>query len=135
MKDRLVTIALSVATTYGLMKSEPGPVKELEVDRLVVRKELIVSDTGAPGRRVTKHTRSLGATMHDRSATDPGGSGSGAVSSRRRSMIRSTTGSMPSSATAACAGAGQSRGTSGWTAPGADGHHPGRGAGAERGAA
>ena len=48
MKDRLVTIALSVAATLGWMKAAPAPVKELEVDRLIVRKELIVSDTGVP---------------------------------------------------------------------------------------
>jgi hypothetical protein len=48
MKDRLVTIALSVAATYGLMKAEPERPKELDVDRLIVRKELIVSDTGTP---------------------------------------------------------------------------------------
>jgi hypothetical protein len=48
MKDRLVTIVLSVAATYGLMKSGPQSVKELVVDRLIVRKELIVSDTGVP---------------------------------------------------------------------------------------
>jgi hypothetical protein len=48
MKDRILTIALSIAATYGFMKSEPERPKELEVDRLIVRKELIVSDTGAP---------------------------------------------------------------------------------------
>src|SRR5262245_52317539 len=48
MKDRFVTIALSVAATYGLMKAESEPAQELSVDRLIVRKELIVSDTGAP---------------------------------------------------------------------------------------
>jgi hypothetical protein len=48
MKDRLVTIALSVAATYGLMKEGTDRPKELDVDRLVVRKELIVSDTGMP---------------------------------------------------------------------------------------
>ena len=48
MKDRLVTIALSVAATFGLMKTEPEHSKELDVDRLIVRKELIVSDTGMP---------------------------------------------------------------------------------------
>lgn len=53
MKDRLLTILFSVATTLGLIKanewrtSEQTPVKELEVDRLIIRKELIVSDTGA----------------------------------------------------------------------------------------
>jgi hypothetical protein len=48
MKDRLITIAVSVATTWGLLKAEAEPVKELVVDRLVVRNELIVSDTGQP---------------------------------------------------------------------------------------
>jgi hypothetical protein len=48
MKDRLVTIALSIAATYGLMKQAPERPRELEVDRLIVRKELIVSDTGKP---------------------------------------------------------------------------------------
>ena len=48
MKDRLITIALSVAATYGLLKAAPQQVKELEVDRLIVRQELIVSDTGKP---------------------------------------------------------------------------------------
>jgi hypothetical protein len=48
MKERLITIALSVAATYGLMKAEARAPKELDVDRLVVRKELIVSDTGLP---------------------------------------------------------------------------------------
>jgi hypothetical protein len=46
MKDRVLTIVLSVASTYGLMKAVPDQPKTLEVDRLVVRKELIVSDTG-----------------------------------------------------------------------------------------
>jgi hypothetical protein len=46
MKDRLITIALSVATTLGLTNVEAP--RELEVDRLIVRKELIVSDTGQP---------------------------------------------------------------------------------------
>lgn len=54
MKDRLFTIFLSVATTFGLIKSgewcrcENQTPKVLEVERLIVRKELIVSDTGAP---------------------------------------------------------------------------------------
>jgi len=52
MKERLVTIALSVATTFGLMQAAgPGRAeraKVLEVDRLIVRQELIVSDTGRP---------------------------------------------------------------------------------------
>lgn len=48
MKDRLITIALSVAATFGLIKAAPKGDRELEVDRLIVRKELIVSDTGMP---------------------------------------------------------------------------------------
>jgi hypothetical protein len=48
MKDRIVTIALSVAATLGLMKVGPEQPKELIVDRLIVRNELIVSDTGMP---------------------------------------------------------------------------------------
>lgn len=48
MKDRLLTIVLSVASTFGLMKAVPDQPKVLEVDRLIVTKELIVSDTGQP---------------------------------------------------------------------------------------
>lgn len=48
MTERLVTIAISVATTWGLLQAAPREEKELLVDRLVVRKELIVSDTGKP---------------------------------------------------------------------------------------
>ncbi len=48
MKDRLVTIGLSMAATLGLMKVEGQRPRELDVDRLIVRKELIVSDTGLP---------------------------------------------------------------------------------------
>lgn len=48
MKEQLVTIALSAAVTFGLMKADEKPIRELEVDRLIVRKELIVSDTGSP---------------------------------------------------------------------------------------
>jgi hypothetical protein len=48
MKDRLLTIAISVATTYGLLQAAPERPKTLEVDRLIVRQELIVSDTGQP---------------------------------------------------------------------------------------
>jgi hypothetical protein len=46
MKDRLLTIVLSVAATYGLTRADVP--RELEVDRLIVRQELIVSDTGRP---------------------------------------------------------------------------------------
>jgi hypothetical protein len=48
MKDRLITIATSVAATMGLLQVAPERMKELDVDRLIVRKELIVSDTGSP---------------------------------------------------------------------------------------
>jgi hypothetical protein len=48
MKDRLVTVVLSVAATLGWVKAESQGPKELEVDRLIVRQELIVSDTGQP---------------------------------------------------------------------------------------
>src|SRR5262245_37512111 len=48
MKDRLITIFFSVVATYGLLQVTPKQPKELEVDRLIVRKELIVSDTGQP---------------------------------------------------------------------------------------
>jgi hypothetical protein len=46
MKDRLITICVSIAATYGLLQITPKNPKELEleVDRLIVRKELIVSD-------------------------------------------------------------------------------------------
>jgi hypothetical protein len=48
MRDRLITIVLSVVSTYGFMQAAPQPARQLDVDRLIVRKELIVSDTGAP---------------------------------------------------------------------------------------
>jgi hypothetical protein len=48
MQDRVLTIALSVAATLTLVKLNPEPPKELTVERLIVTKELIVSDTGMP---------------------------------------------------------------------------------------
>lgn len=48
MKDRLITILCSVAATLGLLQAAPKQPRELEVDRLIVRQELIVSDTGQP---------------------------------------------------------------------------------------
>lgn len=50
MADRLLTIVLSVAATLAVQQLVPprGPLRELEVDRLVVRNELVVSDTGKP---------------------------------------------------------------------------------------
>jgi hypothetical protein len=46
MKDRLITIVMSVSATFGLQQVGSEPLKELQVDRLIVRDELIVSDTG-----------------------------------------------------------------------------------------
>src|SRR5262245_21887599 len=48
MFDRLLTVAISVATTYGVMQVTPEKTKQLEVEKLIVTKELIVSDTGQP---------------------------------------------------------------------------------------
>lgn len=48
MQSRIVTIVISAATTWGLMQAIPERTKVLEVDRLIVRQELIVSDTGEP---------------------------------------------------------------------------------------
>ncbi len=48
MKDRLITVLISVAATWGLTQAKLDSPRELEVDRLIVRKELIVSDTGEP---------------------------------------------------------------------------------------
>jgi hypothetical protein len=48
MNDRLLTIALSVTATLALTKIGSEPMKELTVERLIVTRELIVSDTGMP---------------------------------------------------------------------------------------
>jgi hypothetical protein len=48
LKDRLVTITLAVAATCGVIDRDANQPRELEVDRLIVRQELIVSDTGLP---------------------------------------------------------------------------------------
>lgn len=49
MKERIITVLVSVATTLGISQlGGKPPARELEVDRLIVRKELIVSDTGQP---------------------------------------------------------------------------------------
>jgi len=48
MKEHTITVLLSVVTTWGVMQLGKAPDKVLEVDRLIVRKELIVSDTGQP---------------------------------------------------------------------------------------
>ena len=50
MSERLLTIVLSVAATLAVQQVVPprAAVRDLEVDRLVVRGELIVSNTGKP---------------------------------------------------------------------------------------
>jgi hypothetical protein len=88
MKDRLLTIALSVAvtlvTTHLLqsLSAPPRPAvgaeppRELVVDRLIVRKELIVSDTGQPweaGFEAHQIPRGIVA----RSLVSPGGGSAG----------------------------------------------------------
>jgi len=47
MNERILTVLLSAAATAGVMKLAPEH-KELTVERLIVTKELIVSDTGQP---------------------------------------------------------------------------------------
>lgn len=48
MLDRFITVVISVAATLGAVHVAPQHFQELEVDRLIVRQELIVSDTGQP---------------------------------------------------------------------------------------
>jgi hypothetical protein len=50
MKEHIITALLSAAATAGALKLGEQP-KELTVDRLIVKKELIVSDTGEPWER------------------------------------------------------------------------------------
>jgi hypothetical protein len=73
MKDRIITIVLSVAATMGWMQREKDAPRELDVDRLIVRKELIVSDTGQPWEKgYEEHQIARG--MYARSLFDgPGG--------------------------------------------------------------
>jgi hypothetical protein len=73
MKERLLTIILSVTSTFGVMQTVPERTKVLEVDRLIVRKELIVSDTGEPWEKgFEKHQIPRG--IYARSLWDgPGG--------------------------------------------------------------
>lgn len=73
MKDRLLTIVLSVASTLGVVEANRQRTDTLEVNRLIVRKELIVSDTGAPWEAgYEKHQIARG--MYARSLFDgPGG--------------------------------------------------------------
>ncbi|MBX3437678.1 MAG: hypothetical protein KF861_09320 [Planctomycetaceae bacterium] len=46
MKSHLITAILSAATAVGVTQATPQRIDELEVGRLIVRGELIVSDTG-----------------------------------------------------------------------------------------
>ena len=48
MKDRLITVILSMTAAFALTKPGSEPTKSLTVERLIVTKELIVSDTGDP---------------------------------------------------------------------------------------
>src|SRR6186997_561472 len=69
MKDRLITILLSVASTVGVMQVVPDRRKVLEVDRLIVRKELIVSDTGQPWEKGFE-AHQIARGIYARSVTD-----------------------------------------------------------------
>ena len=73
MKERLVTVVLSIASTLGVVGALPEEPRVLEVDRLIVRKELIVSDTGLPWEKgFEKHEIARG--LYARSLADgPGG--------------------------------------------------------------
>ena len=69
MKERIVTVLLSVAATLGVTQARQEKERVLEVDRLIVRKELIVSDTGSPWERgFEKHQIPRG--IYARSVTD-----------------------------------------------------------------
>jgi hypothetical protein len=46
MKSHIITAVVSAATTMGIIHVAPQQMDELEVNRLIVRDELIVSDTG-----------------------------------------------------------------------------------------
>jgi hypothetical protein len=48
MRNYLITAVISAGTALGVVQVVPSRVAELEVDRLIVRHELIVSDTGRP---------------------------------------------------------------------------------------
>lgn len=48
MKERIATVMVSVIATLGILEATPKRERVLDVDRLIVRQELIVSDTGEP---------------------------------------------------------------------------------------
>lgn len=86
MKDRLLTVLISCLTTYGLVgftEREP-PVRELEVDRLIVRRELIVSDSGKPWEEGYEQQQ-IPRGIYARSAEKgPGGAAAGGLWVRSR---------------------------------------------------
>lgn len=75
IKDRLTTIALSATVTAALMQlNGANQPKELTVDRLIVRKELIVSDTGSPWEKgFEEHQIPRGIYARSVTATTVGG--------------------------------------------------------------
>jgi hypothetical protein len=58
MKSHLITAVVAAATSLGVVQVLPTRVAELEVDRLIVRGELIVSDTGQPWEQGFKALKS-----------------------------------------------------------------------------
>jgi hypothetical protein len=73
MKERLLTVLLSVSATLGAQQLQTDPSRELEVDRLVVRKELIVSDTGLPWEKGFEEQQIARGLYARSSGNEPGG--------------------------------------------------------------
>ncbi len=48
MKSHVLTAIVAAMTTLGVTHVLPTRIAQLEVDQLIVRDELIVSDTGRP---------------------------------------------------------------------------------------
>src|SRR2546425_4049579 len=97
MKDRLLTVALSVAVTLVVIQLSqalrPSPreasatqtQKELIVDRLIVHKELIVSDTGKPwDAGFEQHQIPRGMVVRSLAPGSDGGAGTAGLFGRRR---------------------------------------------------
>src|SRR6185295_20119661 len=68
MKDHILTALLSAAATAGALKIGEHP-KELTVERLIVKKELIVSDTGEPWEKGFE-AHQIARGIYARSVTD-----------------------------------------------------------------
>lgn len=68
MKEHIITALLSAAATAGALKLGEQP-KELVVDRLIVKKELIVSDTGEPWEKGFE-AHQIARGLYARSVTD-----------------------------------------------------------------